>query len=71
MNAELGPGQLGLMRWCFIKLAQSSIDRSTLSQRATTGPRRPPNLKVDMRVIKEDRYQMFYRGHVQVNPNLT
>ena len=24
-------------------------------------------LKEDMRAVKEDSYQMFYRGHVQVN----
>lgn len=29
------------------------------------------NLKQDMRAIKEESFQMFYRGHVQVNFNST
>ena len=29
------------------------------------------NLKEDMRAIKEDSFQMFYRGNVPVNRNIT
>ena len=34
-------GWIGLMRWNFMKLAENSIDLSTLDLCATTGPRDP------------------------------